>query len=71
MNTLQAETITKAAQTADLLVSDLIEASKMATTDSPALEILLRDLVSDALKIENRLNELYVRLLEMPGHPDK
>jgi hypothetical protein len=52
------ETITKAAQTADLLASDIREAHSQACGENPALEILLRDLIADAMKVRNRLAEI-------------
>lgn len=58
MNQQQAETITKAVQCADLLVSDMREAHKLACQNEPAVELLLRDLISDAAKIKNRLAEI-------------
>ena len=54
----QLETITKAAQCADLLVSDIREAHKVACHENPALEILLRELLGDVVRIKNRLAEL-------------
>ncbi len=54
----QAETITKATQCADLLVSDIRDAHCHACDDDPALEILLRDLIGDAVKIKHRLSEI-------------
>jgi hypothetical protein len=58
MNPQHLETITKAAQCADLLTSDIREAHKMACQDDPVLEIMLRELIGDAAKIKNRLTEL-------------
>lgn len=58
MKLQQSETITKAAQCADLLVSDIREAHKLACEDELALELLLRDLIEDAVKVKNRLGEL-------------
>jgi hypothetical protein len=58
MNQQQAETITKAVQCADLLVSDIREAHKLACQNEPAVELLLRDLIADAAKIKNRLTEI-------------
>lgn len=58
MKQQQAETITKAAQCADLLVSDIREAHKQACESEPALELLLRDLIAQAVTIKNRLGEL-------------
>jgi hypothetical protein len=54
----QLEAITKAAQCADLLVGDIREAHKVACHENPALEILLRELLGDAVRIKNRLAEL-------------
>ena len=54
----QQETITKALQTADLLAGDIREAQKVACEGNPALEILLRDLLGQAMTIKNRLGEL-------------
>ena len=54
----QLEAITKAAQCADLLLSDIRDAHKLACRDNPLLEILLRELLGDAVKIKNRLAEL-------------
>ena len=56
----QLETITKASQCADLLVGDIREAQKVACEGNVALEILLRDLIVDAVKIKSRLGELEV-----------
>jgi hypothetical protein len=58
MTPQQAEAITKAAQCADLLVSDIREAHKQACESELALELLLRDLISEAVKIKTRLGEL-------------
>jgi hypothetical protein len=54
------ESISKAAQAADLLVSDVREAHSQACGENPALEILLRDLIADAMKVRNRLAEIEV-----------
>ncbi len=51
----QVEEITKAAQCADLLTSDIRQAHKAADR---VTEIILRDLLSDAQRIKNRLEEL-------------
>jgi hypothetical protein len=58
MNAQQLETITKAAQCAELLVQDIREAHKCACQDNPVLELLLRDLIRDCAAIKNRLAEL-------------
>ncbi len=58
MNPQHLETITKAAQCADLLTSDIREAHKLACQDHPVLEIILRELIGDAAKIKSRLAEL-------------
>jgi hypothetical protein len=54
----QTETIAKALQTADLLSGDIREAQKVACGGNAALEILLRDLMGQAMTIKNRLAEL-------------
>lgn len=52
------ESITKAAQSADLLAGDIREAHSQACGQNPAVEILLRDLIVDAMKVRNRLTEI-------------
>jgi hypothetical protein len=52
------DTVTKAAQTSDLLASHVREAHSQACGENPALEILLRDLIADAMKVRNRLAEI-------------
>lgn len=54
----QQESITKAAQCSDLLVSDIREAHKRACQENPLLEIMLRELIADAAKLKNRLAEV-------------
>ena len=54
----QLEAITKAVQCADVLVSDIREAHKLACRDHPVLEILLREILGEVAGIENRLAEL-------------
>ena len=56
--TPQQESVTKAAQCADLLTSDIREAHKLACRGNPLLEVLLRELIGDAAKIKNRLAEI-------------
>lgn len=58
MNSQQREAITQAAQCAALLVSDLREAHKLACRDQPVLEMLLREILGEVARIENRLAEL-------------
>jgi hypothetical protein len=58
MNPQHLETITKAKQTANLLNGDIREAHKRACQDDPVLEILLRELIGDAVKMQNRLAEI-------------
>jgi hypothetical protein len=60
MNHVQTEAITKAAQCADLLIGDLREAHKQTSSDAQALELLLRELTSEAVKIRNALGQLLV-----------
>lgn len=67
LNPEQLEPLTKAAQTANLLVQDLREAHKAACDDQPALEILLRKLLGDAAGVEQRLAELQSRCAEKSG----
>jgi hypothetical protein len=64
MNPRQLETITKAAQCADLLTSDIREAHKLACRENPVLEILLRELLGDAVKLDSRLAQLDAGLQE-------
>ena len=56
--TPQQEAITKAVQCSDLLVSDIRSGHKLACQDNPLLEVLLRELIADAVKINRRLAEL-------------
>ena len=63
----QLEPLTKAAQTANLLVQDLREAHKATGDDQPALEILLRKLLGDSAGLEQRLAELQSRCAERSG----
>lgn len=61
MTAIQIETLTKAAQCADLLVSDIREAHKSACADgveSRMLEMLLRPLIAQAAAIHDSLNAL-------------
>lgn len=53
----KTENITKASQCADLLTED-IRASYRASEGDIALELVLFDLLGDAMKIRNRLEEL-------------
>ena len=55
MKTSQIESITKAAQCADLLVRDVVEAHRIACEDEPTLQILLLDLIGDARRMKDRL----------------
>lgn len=52
------EAITKAAQTADLLLGDLRDAHKAAREDDPVLAILLLSMIEQAAILMNRLKEL-------------
>ena len=56
--TAKEEAITKAAQCADLLTSDIRQAHKAACDDDPVLEIMLRELLSEAAKLATKLREL-------------
>jgi hypothetical protein len=55
MKPSQIESITKAAQCADMLVNDIAGAHRLACDGEPVLEILLLELISDARKIKGRL----------------
>ncbi len=54
----QQESVTKATQCSDLLVSDIRAAHKVACQANPLLEIILRELIAEAAKIKNRLAEI-------------
>ncbi len=54
----QLEAIVKATQCSDLLISDVRAAHRLACQDNPLLEILLRELIAEAAKINRRLAEL-------------
>jgi hypothetical protein len=54
----QHEAITKAAQCAGLLVSDIRGAHRLACQDNPLLEVLLRELIADAVRLNRRLAEI-------------
>ena len=56
------ETLVKAKQTAFTLVGEIRWAQKQACQDNPVLEILLRDLIGDAVKLQNRLAEIEAAL---------
>ncbi len=56
--TPQQESIVKATQCSDLLVSDIRAAHRLACQDNRLLEILLRELIAEAAKINRRLAEL-------------
>lgn len=58
MDTQQLEHLTKSAQCAELLVSDLRETLSAVCSTEPALAILLRDLIRDASSVKQRLEEL-------------
>jgi len=49
------EAITKASQTSNLLLSDLKECYRSAT---PIQEIIVRQVLQDAVDLERRINEL-------------
>ena len=54
----QLESIVKATQCSDLLVSDIRAAHSVACRENPLLEILLRELIADAAKLNRRLAEI-------------
>ena len=55
MNPQHLETLTKAAQCADLLTGDIRQAHHYAAQDDPVLAMVLLDLIGDAAKLKNRL----------------
>lgn len=55
--TQQLEAVVKA-QCSDLLISDIRAAHSVACQENPLLEILLRDLIADAAKLNRRLAEI-------------
>jgi len=58
MNPSQLESITKATQCADLLRDDIREAHELSCQDNPVLEILLRQLLGDTVRLNDRLAEI-------------
>jgi hypothetical protein len=52
------ESIDKAVQCAELLVEDIREAHSESCRSNHYLEILLLDLITDAMAIRNRLNRI-------------
>ena len=52
------ESLTKAAQTVEILAGEIRGAHSQSCGENPALEILLRDLIADAMKVRNRLSEI-------------
>lgn len=54
----QLEAIVKATQCSDLLVSDIRTAHRLACQDNPLLEIVLRELIAEAVRINRRLAEI-------------
>ncbi len=52
------ESVVSAAQTANLLVSDLSEISKVASKSEPLAMLMVRDLLGVARQIESRLLEM-------------
>ena len=56
--TPQQEAITKAVQRSDLLVADIRDAHSRACQDNRLLEVLLRELIADAVRVNRRLAEI-------------
>jgi len=56
--TQQLEAIAKSKQCSDLLMSDIRAAHTEACHKNPLLEILLRDLIADAVRLNRRLAEI-------------
>jgi len=58
MNKDLFEKLTMAADSSSCLTRDLREAQRLACDKDPMVEILLRDLLGDAVKIRNRLEQI-------------
>ena len=56
--TQQLESVVKATQCSDLLISDIRAAHSVACRENRLLEILLRELIADAVRINRRLAEI-------------
>ena len=56
--TPQMESIVKAVQTSDLLTGDIRETHKLACRENPLLEIVLRELIGESVRINRRLAEI-------------
>ena len=69
MKPSQIESITKAAQCAQLLVSDIAGAQRLACEGQPALAILLLDLIADAKKLNDRLAQIEAALVRKDPDP--
>ena len=61
---MKAEYIIKASQCSVMLVDDIREAHKHACYKTPFLEMLLRDLLTQAVTIKQRLNEIEIAAKE-------
>jgi hypothetical protein len=56
--TPQQEAIVKATQCSDLLTTDIRQAHSLACRENPLLEVILREIIGDAVRINRRLAEL-------------
>lgn len=52
------EAVTKAAQCADLLLSDVSEAHKIAAVDDPILALMLEELMIESQQLFMRLSQI-------------
>lgn len=64
MSTELLEEITKAKQTSNMLNAEVRQAHKLAIRENPILEIALRDVMFEAVKIQIRLAEIEAALNE-------
>ncbi len=58
------ESIIKAIHDSSFLCEDLREANKKASDSQPILAILLREILGDAVRIKNRLEEIKACFVE-------
>lgn len=58
MPTATFEAVTKAGRSAEALANDIRAAHRLACDSDPMLEILLRDLIGEARKVQQRLKEI-------------
>jgi hypothetical protein len=52
------ELVTKATQCSDLLLSDIREAHSVACQKNYLMELLLREIITDAVRLKQRLSDI-------------